>query len=54
VNEEAMTRVGSQRYREKKISALDKTVPGKVATTRCRGWTQIEYQNKSYNINQKR
>jgi hypothetical protein len=30
----------------------NKTVPGKVATTR-RGWTQIEYQNKRYNINQK-
>jgi len=30
----------------------NKTVPGKVATTR-RGWTQVECQNKRYNINQK-
>jgi hypothetical protein len=29
----------------------NKTLPGKVATT-CRGWTQIECQNKRYNINQ--
>jgi len=31
----------------------NKTVQRKVATTR-RGWTQIEYQNKHYNINLKR
>ena len=31
----------------------NKTVPGKVATTRTEDGQQIEYQNKRYNINQK-
>ena len=33
-NEEAMTRVGSQRQSKKKKPSLVKLVPGKVATTR--------------------
>jgi len=31
----------------------NKTVPGKVARTHTRGWTQTGYLNKHYNINQK-
>ena len=31
----------------------NKTVPGKVANNMYRGWTQRDYQNKYYNINQK-
>jgi len=34
------------------LSKGNKTVPEKVATT-YRGWTQTDYQNKPYNINQK-
>ena len=33
-------------------SKRNKTVPKKVATT-YRRWTQTDYQNKHYNINQK-
>jgi len=31
----------------------NKTVPEKVAHNTYRGWTQIEYQNKHYDIDQK-
>ena len=41
---------GKNRSRE--YSKGNKTVPGKVATTRTENG-QIEYQNKHYNINQK-
>jgi hypothetical protein len=40
------------KYGSTEYSKGNKTVPGKVATTR-RGWTQTEWENKRYNINQK-
>jgi hypothetical protein len=43
-----------KKNRSTEYSKGNKTVPGKVASTRrYRGWTQMEHQNKRYNINQK-
>ena len=42
-----------QKNWSRKHSKGNKTVPGKVAYNTYRGWTQTDYQNKHYNINQK-
>jgi len=32
---------------------INKTIPGKVDYNTYRGWTQIDYQNKHYNVKQR-
>jgi hypothetical protein len=45
--------IRGEKNRRREYSKGNKTVPGKVATTRTEGWTQTGYLNKHYNINQK-
>jgi len=45
--------IRGKKNRSTEHSKGNKTVPEKSGYTTYRGWTQIEYQNKRYNINQK-